>query len=44
MRPYAANITVADRWAIVSYLRALQLSRLGTLDELPENLRANLKK
>ena len=44
MRPYAANITVADRWAVVAYLRALQLSQLGTLDEVPENLRANLKK
>ena len=44
MRPYAPNVTVADRWAVVAYLRALQLSRLGTLDELPENLRANLKK
>jgi len=44
MRPYAPNVTVADRWAVVAYLRALQLSRLGTLDEVPENLRANLKK
>ena len=44
MRPYAPNITVEDRWAIVAYLRALQLARLGTLDEVPENLRATLKK
>jgi len=44
MRPYAPNVTVADRWAVVAYLRALQLSRLGTLDEVPESLRVNLKK
>jgi hypothetical protein len=44
MRPYAPNVTVADRWAVVAYLRALQLSRLGALDEVPENLRATLKK
>jgi len=44
MRSYAANVTVADRWAVVAYLRALQLSQLGTLDEVPENLRSHLKK
>ena len=44
MRPYAANITVPDRWAIVAYLRALQLSQLGSLEDLPENERASLKK
>jgi mono/diheme cytochrome c family protein len=44
MQPYGANITVADRWAIVAYLRALQLSQLATVDDLPEPLRASLKK
>lgn len=44
MGPYGANITVEDRWAIVAYLRALQLSRLGTIDDVPEQLRATLKK
>ena len=29
MRGYASNIDIADRWAIVAYVRALQLSRLG---------------
>ena len=33
-----------DRWAIISYLRALQLSQLGTLDDVPQELRATLKK
>jgi mono/diheme cytochrome c family protein len=44
MQPYGPNITVADRWAIIAYLRALQLSQLATIDELPEELRAGLKK
>jgi mono/diheme cytochrome c family protein len=44
MGPYGANVTIEDRWAIVAYLRSLQLSRLGTLDDVPEPLRASLKK
>jgi hypothetical protein len=44
MGGYGANVTVEDRWAIVAYLRALQLSRLGSLDDVPEQLRATLKK
>ena len=44
MQPYGPNITVADRWAIIAYLRALQLSQLATIDDLPEELRAGLKK
>lgn len=34
MGPYAAQIEVEDRWAIVAYLRALQLSALGTQQDL----------
>ncbi len=44
MGAYGPNITVEDRWAIIAYLRALQLSRLGTMDDVPEPMRANLKK
>lgn len=44
MGPYGANVTVEDRWAIISYLRALQLSQLGTIDDVPEQMRASLKK
>ena len=44
MQPYGPNIPVADRWAIIAYLRALQFSRLATLEEVPEQLRASLKK
>lgn len=44
MGAYAANVSVADRWAIVAYLRALQLSQLGTIDDVPPQLRSTLKK
>jgi hypothetical protein len=44
MGSYAANVPVEDRWAIVAYLRALQLSWLGTVEDLPEPMRAKLKK
>jgi len=44
MGAYGANVTISDRWATVAYLRALQLSQLGTMDDLPQELRASLKK
>jgi mono/diheme cytochrome c family protein len=44
MQGYAANVTIPDRWAAIAYLRTLQLSRLGSLEEVPEALRATLKK
>jgi len=44
MGSYGANVTVEDRWAIIAYLRALQLARLGTVDDVPQELRATLKK
>lgn len=44
MGAYGPNVTVEDRWAIVAYLRALQVARLGSVDDLPENLRGELKK
>jgi mono/diheme cytochrome c family protein len=43
MGAYGPNITVEDRWAIIAYLRALQLARLGTIDDVPQQLRATLK-
>jgi len=33
---YAAQIPVKDRWAIIAYVRALQLSRNATLQDIPE--------
>lgn len=44
MQGYAAQIPIEDRWAIVAYLRALQLSRLGLESDLSPELRAKLKK
>jgi len=43
MQGYAPQIPVEDRWAIIAYLRALQLSRLGSMDDLSPELRAKLK-
>lgn len=34
MGPYAAQIQVEDRWAIVAYVRALQLAALGSQEDL----------
>ena len=34
MPGYAQQITVADRWAITAYIRALQLSRTAPVDQL----------
>lgn len=45
MQGYAPQITsVEDRWAIVAYLRALQLSQVATMDDVPQDLRAKLTK
>jgi hypothetical protein len=43
MQGYAPQIGVEDRWAIIAYLRALQLSRLGSVDDLAPETRAKLK-
>ncbi len=43
MQGYAPQIPVEDRWAIIAYLRALQLSRLGSVDDLSPESRAKLK-
>lgn len=32
-----------ERWAIVAYVRALQRAAAGTIEDVPENLRAELK-
>jgi mono/diheme cytochrome c family protein len=42
MPSYAAQVPVADRWAIVAYLRALQLSRNVELGALSADDRARL--
>jgi hypothetical protein len=42
MPTYAAQIAPADRWAIVSYIRALQMSQTATLDDVPPEARNQL--
>ncbi len=42
MSSYAAQVPVNDRWAIIAYIRALQLSQHGTIDDVPPDLRAKL--
>lgn len=42
MPSYAAQIPARDRWAITAYIRALQLSHNATLDDVPEEARAQL--
>jgi len=39
MLGYSAQIAPRDRWAVVAYLRALQLSRNARLAELPPDVR-----
>lgn len=44
MQGYAPQIPIHDRWAIIAYLRALQRSRLATLEDVPAELRADLSR
>jgi mono/diheme cytochrome c family protein len=42
MQDYSAQVPVADRWAIAAYIRALQLSRRGTTNDVPADRREEL--
>ena len=42
MQDYAAQVPVADRWAIVAYIRALQLSMNATVADVPADRRSDL--
>jgi mono/diheme cytochrome c family protein len=44
MPSYAHQLPVADRWAVVAYVRALQLSRGVPLDALPAPVRADAER
>jgi cytochrome c len=43
MNPYANQLNVQDRWAVVAYIRALQLSQNGRLTDVPEEDRKKLE-
>ena len=42
MYSYAARVEPADRWAIAAYIRALQLTEKGTINDVPAEERAQL--
>lgn len=42
MYEYGTRVPVEDRWAIIAYIRALQLSQNAMLDDLPEEGRQQL--
>jgi len=42
MYSYAGRIPPGDRWAIIAYIRALQLSQNATIDEVPAGQRQKL--
>ncbi|MCB9785372.1 MAG: cytochrome c [Deltaproteobacteria bacterium] len=43
MYSYASRLAPADRWAVVAYVRALQLSQHARLADLPPELRTRLE-
>jgi mono/diheme cytochrome c family protein len=43
MLPYADRVEPADRWAIVAFIRALQLSQNAPADSLPPAMKARLE-
>jgi mono/diheme cytochrome c family protein len=44
MPSYAVQVPVRDRWAIIAYIRALQLSQNATIDDIPAGRRSDLVK
>jgi mono/diheme cytochrome c family protein len=44
MGPYAGQIPIEDRWAIIAYVRALQRSRLAILEDVPADQRGDLQR
>ena len=42
MPNYAGRIDVGDRWAIVAYIRALQLSQNARIGDVPDDQRSVL--
>lgn len=40
MPGFAAQMNVEDRWAVVAYVRALQLSRIAKIENIPEDIQA----
>jgi hypothetical protein len=43
MYSYGARVPPTDRWAIVAYIRALQLSQHAKVADLPADLRGQIE-
>lgn len=43
MPAYKYQVVEQDRWAIVAYVRALQRASRGTIDDVPQELRSELR-
>ena len=43
MPAYKYQVVEQDRWAIVAYVRALQRAGRGTIDDVPTELRSELR-
>ncbi|HVW07977.1 MAG TPA: cytochrome c [Bryobacteraceae bacterium] len=43
MEDYGDQVPVDDRWAIIAYIRALELSRMGTIGDVPAAQRGALE-
>ena len=43
MASYAAELTIEERWAVVAYVRALQISQSVPVDRIPPAERARLE-
>jgi mono/diheme cytochrome c family protein len=44
MGAHGPLVPVADRWAVIAYLHALQLSQLGSVDDLPPDQQKTLNR
>jgi hypothetical protein len=43
MGPYGSNISVEDRWAIISYIRALERADGASINDVPPDMRSQLQ-
>jgi mono/diheme cytochrome c family protein len=43
MPSYKFQVVTADRWAIIAYVRLLQRAAHGTIQDVPENMRASIE-
>jgi mono/diheme cytochrome c family protein len=44
MGSYGAHLTIEERWVVIYYVRALERSQLGSVEDVPEPERAQFKK